>query len=64
MGLAPQQIALVAAHAWDIVGASRAGLLTGWVSRKEKTFHRAMGTPTVSGDELTDVVASLLVISE
>ncbi len=60
MGLPPQEIALVAAHAWDILGASRAGLLTGWVARKEKKFHGAMGAPSVSAQDLTDVVASLL----
>jgi len=34
--VAPGQLALVAAHAWDVHGASQAGLTTGWVSRLEK----------------------------
>lgn len=59
-GVSPDRMALVAAHAWDILGASRAGLMTGWVARKEKKFHAAMGTPTVAGQTLTDVVAALL----
>lgn len=31
----PSRVALVAAHAWDVHGARRAGLRTGWVSRLE-----------------------------
>jgi 2-haloacid dehalogenase len=56
----PARLALVAAHAWDIAGANAAGLLTGWVSRKEKFFHRALGAPGVSGATLVDVVEALL----
>jgi 2-haloacid dehalogenase len=52
-------MALVAAHAWDILGARRAGLLTAWVSRKETTFHPTMGTPTVVGPDVAEAVAAL-----
>jgi 2-haloacid dehalogenase len=60
VGVSPARLALVAAHAWDIAGANAAGLVTGWVSRKEKFFHRAMGAPAVSGATLIDVVEALL----
>jgi 2-haloacid dehalogenase len=61
-GVPPPRLALVAAHAWDIAGANAAGLTTGWVARTEKFFHRAMGTPVVTGDGLVDVVDALIAL--
>jgi 2-haloacid dehalogenase len=62
LGVAPTALALVAAHAWDVLGADRAGLTTGWVSRKETAFQPAMGEPTVQGCTLTQVVEALLAL--
>jgi 2-haloacid dehalogenase len=59
-GVSPVRMCLVAAHAWDILGANHAGLLTAWVARKEKKFHSAMEAPDVTGESLTDVVATLV----
>lgn len=59
-GVPPERAALVAAHAWDILGAREAGLLTAWVSRKEKRFHPAMGTPTVVGQDVAEAAAALV----
>lgn len=61
-GSEPRRVALVAAHAWDILGAREAGLATGWVSRLEKTFQPAMGRPDVSGPDLVSVVDGLLAL--
>lgn len=38
----PQELALVAAHAWDCHGAKQAGLITGWVQREETRFQPTM----------------------
>lgn len=37
-GAGPSEVVMVAAHWWDLVGASRAGLRTAWVARKEKVL--------------------------
>ncbi len=58
----PAQMALVAAHAWDVQGARRAGLVTGWVQRQEKLFHPAMEKPDVSGNTLLEVCGQLLAL--
>ncbi len=58
-GVQPHEVALVAAHAWDVQGANRAGLATGWVSRAEKAFPQVMQSPDVKGDTLTAVVQQL-----
>jgi 2-haloacid dehalogenase len=47
-------------HAWDLEGARRAGLVTGWSSRLEKRWHRAMQPPDVSGADLVQVAEGLL----
>ena len=62
MGVAPGELALVAAHAWDVNGASRAGLVTGWVSRLEKQFLSVMNPPDVTGGTLTGVGQRLLAL--
>ncbi|MGD9889837.1 MAG: haloacid dehalogenase type II [Dehalococcoidia bacterium] len=60
LGVVPADLALVAAHAWDVLGARRAGLTTGWVSRLERRFQPAMGAPDVEDTTLHGVVAGLL----
>lgn len=62
VGVTPSALALVAAHAWDVLGANRAGLTTGWVSRQETVFQSAMGEPSVQGRTLTEVVEALLAL--
>ena len=59
-GVGPDRLALVAAHAWDCHGAKRAGLVTGWVSRAERVFNPALGTPDAQADTLPGVVDELL----
>jgi len=59
-GVQPAQMALVAAHSWDIHGARHAGLATGWVSRLEGQPPAVFGTADVSGPDLVTVVTALL----
>lgn len=55
-------IALVAVHSWDIHGASRVGLTTGWCSRLEGSFPPVFDAPTVTGADLSEVVDALLAL--
>ena len=56
------RLALVAAHDWDCHGAKRAGLTTGWVSRKSGGFGAPFAAPDVVGEDLTEVAAKLLAL--
>jgi 2-haloacid dehalogenase len=56
------RLALVAAHDWDCHGAKRAGLTTGWVSRKSGGFGAPFAAPDVAGEDLTEVAAKLLAL--
>ncbi|MGH8998717.1 MAG: haloacid dehalogenase type II [Acidimicrobiia bacterium] len=60
LGLRPGQLAMVAVHAWDVHGAKRAGLLTGWANRLEGRWHPAMVHPDVVGSSLVEVVEGLV----
>jgi 2-haloacid dehalogenase len=60
MQVAPGRLALVAVHDWDCHGAKRAGLTTGWVSRKSGRFGAPFVPPDVTGGDLTEVAAGLL----
>jgi 2-haloacid dehalogenase len=62
MGTPPERMALVAAHDWDCHGAKRAGLTTGWVSRKSGGFGAPFAQPDVVGEDLTEVAAKLLAL--
>jgi 2-haloacid dehalogenase len=57
-----ERLALVAAHDWDCHGAKRAGLTTGWVSRKSGGFGAPFAAPDVAGEDLTEVAAKLLAL--
>ena len=62
MGIAPQHLALVAAHDWDTAGAGRAGFTTGGVAREGRRFSSAMPQPDVMGATLVEVVQALLAL--
>jgi 2-haloacid dehalogenase len=64
VGVAPGRLALVAVHAWDVHGARRAGLVTGWASRLERRFPAIFDRPDVVGSDLDEVVDGLLELPE
>jgi 2-haloacid dehalogenase len=62
MDIPAERMALVAAHDWDCHGAKRAGLTTGWVSRKSGGYGAPFAPPDVVGDDLTEVASKLLAL--
>jgi 2-haloacid dehalogenase len=62
LDVSPDLMALVAAHDWDCHGAKRAGLTTGWVSRKSGGYGAPFAPPDVVGEDLTEVAAKLLAL--
>jgi 2-haloacid dehalogenase len=62
LGVPADRLALVAVHAWDIHGARRAGLVTGWASRLEGTFPEVFDPPDVTGPDLVTVIDGLLAL--
>lgn len=53
---APENALLVAAHAWDIAGAIRAGFHGIWIQRQELLYHPLMAKPDDQVTNLVDAV--------
>ncbi|MBA3883014.1 MAG: haloacid dehalogenase type II [Chthoniobacterales bacterium] len=59
----PEELALIAAHDWDVDGAGKAGLTTGYIARKQPRGSSAMQPPDVSGTSLPEVARGLLALT-
>lgn len=55
----PSKALMVAAHAWDIIGAQRLGLQTCFVERPGKVFYDLAKKPTYSVLEITDILKKI-----
>jgi 2-haloacid dehalogenase len=62
LGLPPEAVAMVAVHSWDVHGASRAGLVTGFCTRLEGGLVDGFAAPDVTGDTLVEVADGLLAL--
>jgi 2-haloacid dehalogenase len=59
IGAPAGEVALVAAHWWDVAGAKAAGLRTGWVARRDLLLPDAVPEPDVGGRDLLEVAEGL-----
>jgi 2-haloacid dehalogenase len=62
LGAAVDQVRLVAAHAWDVAGAARAGCATAFVARPGKVLDPLVERPEIVGADLAEVADAILVI--
>jgi len=60
MGAAPGETRLVAAHAWDVAGALRAGLQAAFVARPDQAASPVGPQPDVTGADLTEVANKIM----
>jgi 2-haloacid dehalogenase len=58
-GAPADEVALVAAHWWDVTGAKAAGLRTGWVGRRDLVMPDSVPPPDIGGRDLSEVAAGL-----
>ncbi|MGY1754117.1 HAD-IA family hydrolase [Blastococcus sp. SYSU D01042] len=61
-GVAPERMALVAAHGWDVLGAQRAGLTGAWFPRRERVPPSVYEAPHLRADDLAGAVEALLAL--
>ncbi len=59
IGAPAGEVALVAAHWWDVAGAKAAGLRTGWVARRDLVLPEGLPEPDVGGRDLIEVAEGL-----
>lgn len=62
VGTSPGSTAMVAVHSWDVHGAARAGLVTGFATRMEGQVPAVVDPPDVVAERLDDVVSGLLAL--
>jgi 2-haloacid dehalogenase len=60
LGVAVDQVRLVAAHAWDVAGAARAGCATAFVARPGKVLDPLVERPGIVGADLAEVADAIL----
>jgi 2-haloacid dehalogenase len=55
--------AMVAVHPWDLMGASTAGMVTGWIDRTGAPWTACFPPPDVQGRDLADVCRALTALA-
>jgi 2-haloacid dehalogenase len=62
LGVAVGEVRLIAAHAWDVAGAARAGCATAFVARPGKVLDPLVERPEVVGADLAEVADAILAV--
>jgi 2-haloacid dehalogenase len=62
LGVAVDQVRLIAAHAWDVAGAARAGCATAFVARPSKVLDPLVERPEIVGADLAEVADAILAV--
>ena len=60
LGVETSQVRLVAAHAWDVIGAMRAGCAAAFVARPGMVLDPLTGPPDIVGADLSAVATSII----
>jgi 2-haloacid dehalogenase len=60
LGVRPGQLALVAVHPWDLGGAARAGLRTGWLNRRAERWPAIFPAPDAEAADLPALAEALV----
>jgi 2-haloacid dehalogenase len=64
LGVAVDQVRLIAAHAWDVAGAARAGCATAFVARPGKVLDPLVERPEIIGADLAEVADAILAMEQ
>jgi 2-haloacid dehalogenase len=64
LGGAVDQVRLIAAHAWDVAGAARAGCATAFVARPGKVLDPLVERPEIIGADLAEVAEAILAVEQ
>jgi 2-haloacid dehalogenase len=59
-GAPAHEVAFVSTFWWDVSGAKRAGLLTGWVARRERSLLDTVPPPDYVGRDLAEVADAIV----
>ena len=59
-GVAGSDICFVSTHWWDVAGAKRTGMRTGWVARRERSLLDTVPSPDYTGRDLAEVADAIV----
>jgi 2-haloacid dehalogenase len=62
LGVPIGEVRLIAAHAWDVAGAARAGCATAFVARPGKILDPLVEAPDVVGADLSEVADRIIAV--
>jgi 2-haloacid dehalogenase len=62
LGVTVGEVRLIAAHAWDVAGAARAGCATAFVARPGKVLDPLVDRPEIIGADLAEVAEVILAV--
>ncbi|MGD2141820.1 MAG: haloacid dehalogenase type II [Burkholderiales bacterium] len=60
MGVAPEQVRLIAAHSWDVAGAMAAGCKAAFIARPGMVLNPLFQAPDIVGADLLEVAQRLI----
>ncbi|HZK70497.1 MAG TPA: haloacid dehalogenase type II [Clostridia bacterium] len=58
--LKPEEVMMIACHDWDLFGAKKAGLKTGYIKRKKTIYNPFYEQPDLQSDSLIEIATSLI----
>jgi 2-haloacid dehalogenase len=59
-GVSGDELIFVSTHWWDVAGAKRAGMRTGWVARRERWLLDTVPEPDHTGRDLVEIADSIV----
>jgi 2-haloacid dehalogenase len=59
-GEAGGEVCFVSTHWWDVAGAKRAGMRTGWVARRERSLLDTVPAPDYTGRDLAEAADAIV----
>jgi 2-haloacid dehalogenase len=59
-GVSGADLCFVSTHWWDVAGAKRAGMQTGWVARRERSLLDTVPVPDFTGRDLTEICDAIV----
>jgi 2-haloacid dehalogenase len=59
-GVSGGEVCFVSTHWWDVAGAKRAGLRTGWIARRERSLLDTVPAPDYTGRDLADLAEAIV----
>jgi 2-haloacid dehalogenase len=59
-GVDGADVCFVSTHWWDVAGAKRAGMATGWVARRERSLLDTVPAPDYTGSDLAEISEAIV----